>query len=219
MFCSHCGTQVDDGANFCKKCGAKLGPAGEPVSPAPAQTPRPVTAPPISAPVQSAPPSSPSSPESRSSKGPLFVVAGVVVLLLAGAGIYFGTDVLRQPAKSEAVPSAPPQATVMEAPPATGADAAKLPVELLSRATGESAGNSSSSSSGGGATPGTYQTIRPTSVHEAPSASAKVVAKIDSGIPVNVVGSNGDWLEVRSKSGKPPGFIPRGDATLTEPAR
>jgi hypothetical protein len=63
---------------------------------------------------------------------------------------------------------------------------------------------------------GTYETLRDTSVFESPSGSAKVVASIPRGVRVNVVGSTGSWLEVRSKSGKPPGYIRRGDATFVE---
>src|SRR5262245_7358850 len=214
MFCSHCGTQVAEGANFCNKCGAKVSQAVAPASPAPTATPPPVT-PRVSPSVQSA--SIPSSSQAtRSSKGMLFGLAGVAVIILAGAGVYFGTDLLRPPAKSEPPPSTPASAKVMEAPPAFGLDAPKPPVELLSNQTGEGAGSAPAASSG--ATPGTYQTTRPTSVYDAPSATAKIVANIDSGVPVNVVGSKGEWLEVRSKSGRPPGFIRSGDATLAEPA-
>lgn len=217
MFCSQCGTQVAEGANFCNKCGAKLSQTAAPASPAPTAAPPPVTPRPVSAASQAA--SIPSSTEAKgSSKGMLFGLAGVAVIVLAGAGVYFGTDLLREPAKSEPPPStaaAPPK--VMEAPRAAGSDAPKPPTELLSTQSGETAGSAPAAS--GGATPGTYQTTRPTTVYEAPSASAKVVANIDSGVPVNVVGSNGEFLEVRSKSGKPPGFIRSADATLTEPAK
>lgn len=59
--------------------------------------------------------------------------------------------------------------------------------------------------------PGTYETIRSTDLFAEPSLSSKVVSSIDSGIRVNVVGANGEWLEVRSRFGNPPGFIRRGD--------
>jgi hypothetical protein len=63
---------------------------------------------------------------------------------------------------------------------------------------------------------GVYETLRSTNVFEEPSASSRIVANIPGGVRVNVVGSTGSWLEVRSKSGKPPGFIRRGDATFVE---
>ncbi|MBI2088091.1 MAG: hypothetical protein HYT78_05020 [Deltaproteobacteria bacterium] len=42
------------------------------------------------------------------------------------------------------------------------------------------------------------------------------MATIRQGTRVTVVGSRGEWLEVRSKHGNPPGFIPREDAMLVE---
>jgi hypothetical protein len=33
---------------------------------------------------------------------------------------------------------------------------------------------------------------------------------------INVVGSQGDWLQVRSKHGKPPGYIRRDDAMFRQ---
>src|SRR5262245_56603867 len=137
MFCSQCGTQVAEGANFCNKCGAKLGQAATAPSPAPPATPASVKPPPVSPAVQSASVPSPSQ-TTRSSKGMLFGLAGVAVIILAAAGIYFGTDVLRAPAKSEPVPNTTSvPAKVMEAPRAAGPDAPKPPVELLSKQTGE----------------------------------------------------------------------------------
>jgi Bacterial SH3 domain len=59
-----------------------------------------------------------------------------------------------------------------------------------------------------------YQTVRSTSVFEEPSASSRKVGSIPNGNRVRVIGSMGDWLEVRSKQGRSPGFIRRDDAVL-----
>jgi TolA-binding protein len=59
-----------------------------------------------------------------------------------------------------------------------------------------------------------YETVRSTSVFEEPSASSRKVGSIPNGTKVRVVSSTGDWLEVRSKSGRPPGFIRQDDAVL-----
>ena len=59
-----------------------------------------------------------------------------------------------------------------------------------------------------------YQTVRSTSVFEEPSASSQKVGSIPNGTKVRVVGSADDWLEVRSKQGRAPGFIRRDDAVL-----
>src|SRR5882724_4632319 len=65
---------------------------------------------------------------------------------------------------------------------------------------------------------GVYQTIRPTSVYEEPSASSRVLSQINKGTRVNVVRSLGDWLEVRSKSNNPTGFVRRDDMTFVTKA-
>ena len=60
--------------------------------------------------------------------------------------------------------------------------------------------------------PGVYETTRPTSVYENPSSAARVISQIDRGTRLNVVSSAGDWLEVRSKRGNPPGYVRSDDA-------
>jgi len=64
------------------------------------------------------------------------------------------------------------------------------------------------------AEPGTYEAIRSTSVYESPSGSARIITRITKGTRINVVRSVGDWLEVRSNRGNPPGFILWNDAML-----
>jgi hypothetical protein len=59
---------------------------------------------------------------------------------------------------------------------------------------------------------GVYETTRPTSVHEDPSSSSRVIAQIDKGTRINVASSAGGWLEVRSKHGNPPGYVRSDDA-------
>jgi hypothetical protein len=59
---------------------------------------------------------------------------------------------------------------------------------------------------------GIYETTRPTSVHEDPSSSSRVISQIERGTRINVVGSTGGWLEVRSRRGNPPGYVRSDDA-------
>ncbi len=66
------------------------------------------------------------------------------------------------------------------------------------------------------AEPGSYEVIRTTSVYKEPSESSRKVSTIQRGTRVMVVGSAGEWLEVRSKHSNPPGFIRRDDATFVE---
>jgi hypothetical protein len=61
---------------------------------------------------------------------------------------------------------------------------------------------------------GIYETLRQTTVYEEPSSSARPVAQIGKGTEVTVVRSIGEWLEVRSKHGKPPGYIRPDDVKL-----
>jgi hypothetical protein len=98
-----------------------------------------------------------------------------------------------------AVPSSPRESPAARAPEAR--EAASPPKQS------EQAGSLLSP-----ADPGTYETLRTTLVFEEPSRSSRTVATIGPGTRVTVVGSRGEWLEVRSKHGKPPGFVRREDA-------
>lgn len=68
------------------------------------------------------------------------------------------------------------------------------------------------------ASPGVYEVIRPTTVHEEPSARARAVAMIGKGTKITVISASGEWLEVRSRQGKPPGFIRLDDAMFVRGA-
>jgi hypothetical protein len=192
----------------------------------------------------------------------------VIVVVGLGAGIYFGTDLLREPAKQESVAMQQPAVTTPETPvpppieeakpitegtdssatsmvqpqpaelppsPPPPVEAYKSQPEPRSKVSGETYTQQAPArpaaqspvappparslpgpavASRSPADPGMYETIRPTIVFDGPSPSSRVVANIGAGIRVNVVGSNGDWLEVRSKHGKPPGFIRRDDAVI-----
>lgn len=59
---------------------------------------------------------------------------------------------------------------------------------------------------------GVYVTTRPTAVHENPSSSSRVISQIEGGTRINVIGSTGGWLEVRSRRGNPPGYVRADDA-------
>jgi len=214
MFCTQCGNQVDEGKNFCGNCGARAGKAAEPDSGAGT---RPFAA-----------------ASANSANRSIIVVGGIVFVLIAGtAGLYFGTDLLRKsdyasnddrPGRSAATAGSPgpmedrpgrPAATVGASRPADdrpGRPAGTVGAPPPS-ATRSSAPAVASRPAGGA---GVYETLRSTSVFEEPSASSRIVSNIPGGVRVNVVGATGSWLEVRSKSGNPPGFIRRSDATFVE---
>jgi chromosome segregation ATPase len=52
-----------------------------------------------------------------------------------------------------------------------------------------------------------YEVIQPTRVFSAPRADSQLIANIEPGTEVNVVDRRDGWLEIRSKHGRPPGFI------------
>jgi predicted RNase H-like nuclease (RuvC/YqgF family) len=54
---------------------------------------------------------------------------------------------------------------------------------------------------------GTFETVRATEVYRGPSENSPLIANIAPGMKLNVVNSSNGWLEVRSKYGRPPGFI------------
>jgi cell division protein FtsL len=68
------------------------------------------------------------------------------------------------------------------------------------------------------AEPGVYEVIRATTVREEPSGSARRITDINKGTKITVVRTVGDWLEVRSKQGNPPGYVRLDDAILVSRA-
>jgi chromosome segregation ATPase len=56
---------------------------------------------------------------------------------------------------------------------------------------------------------GTFETVRATQVYGGPSENSPQIASIGPGTKLNVVDSSNGWLEIRSKHGRPPGFIRR----------
>jgi small-conductance mechanosensitive channel len=69
------------------------------------------------------------------------------------------------------------------------------------------------------ARPGVYETARATEVYDRPARSGRVIARISGGTRINVVAGEGEWLEVVSKRGNPPGYILRADARPADPSR
>jgi Bacterial SH3 domain len=54
---------------------------------------------------------------------------------------------------------------------------------------------------------GTFEITRPTQVYSRPSDSSQLIANIEPGMRINVVDSRDGWLEIRSKYGRPSGFV------------
>jgi myosin heavy subunit len=54
---------------------------------------------------------------------------------------------------------------------------------------------------------GTFKTIRPTELFSGPSEDSALIASIRPGMKINVIDSRGGWLEIRSRHGRPSGFV------------
>jgi chromosome segregation ATPase len=54
---------------------------------------------------------------------------------------------------------------------------------------------------------GTFEITRPTQVYSGPSDTSPRIANIEPGMKINVVDSRDGWLEIRSKHGRPSGFV------------
>jgi len=217
MSCTQCGAQISEGQRFCGNCGARVIEAEAAADGDPSSSARPEW-----------PSATP--PRTRSGINQPLVIAAVVALLVvaAGAGIYFGTDLLRRPSGGEEIarsdyppdtsqdtggsPPEPLPAPAEETPKPRAGSAQRKPPASRTRPSGPAVASRNTAAAG------TYEAVRDTSVYESPSASSKVVASIPRGYTVTVVGSTGNWLEVRSRSGNPPGYIRRSDA-LPAPRR
>src|ERR1051326_437196 len=60
------------------------------------------------------------------------------------------------------------------------------------------------------------ETTRTTFVRAGPGNQFRIVARIPAGVRVNVVGRQGSWLEIVSKHGNPPGYVPYTDLKVPE---
>ena len=63
-------------------------------------------------------------------------------------------------------------------------------------------------------TPSPYKVLRPTAVYSQPREDSRKIATIKPGTKVQVVDDQGDWLKIRSKHGRPPGFIKKDSVKL-----
>jgi len=59
---------------------------------------------------------------------------------------------------------------------------------------------------------GWYQVVSPSVLRTAPREASPIVVRLRPGTRVRVVGQEGEWLEVRSVSNRPSGFLYRADA-------
>jgi acyl transferase domain-containing protein len=119
------------------------------------------------------------------------VFAGVIILVIVCAVTIKKILVKEVPISRDPIVF-PPEATTVERVPEP---VSKPPIKAAPRVRGA------------------FQTVRPTQVFSGPSEDSELIANISQGTKVNVVDSKDGWLEIRSKHGRPPGFI-RQEATV-----
>ena len=64
---------------------------------------------------------------------------------------------------------------------------------------------------------GTFKITYSTEVYSQPSDTSRLIANIKPGMKINVVDSRDGWLEIRSKHGRPPGFVRQAAAVRIDP--
>jgi hypothetical protein len=140
------------------------------------------------------------------------VVAGILILFFAGKWVFYpgsteSPDVALRQEEPRAEPEEPaksPEAGREQEPPPSKPQKsprpepqAKVSEKPYVRRPAE---------------PGIYQTLRRTPVRSRPNSSATVLDELGSNTRLNVVGSEGDWLIVRSNKLKTVVYVKRDDA-------
>jgi chromosome segregation ATPase len=87
----------------------------------------------------------------------------------------------------QSIPIEPGSETLKRSSPASGAN--EIPKQIRRRVQG------------------TYKITRSTQVYSEPSDTSRLIVNIKPGMKINVVDSRDGWLEIRSKHGRPPGFV------------
>ena len=125
MFCVECGTQMEQGKNFCGNCGARVARPAEPENEsegkagpgvAPVKTPASGGSSGNDPRREQSLPVSPSGENGGTNKL-LMVAAGIAILVLGTAGVYFGTDLFQPTASRTPAPVSEPLEKATEAPP------------------------------------------------------------------------------------------------------
>jgi hypothetical protein len=132
-----------------------------------------------------------------------------VLVLVGGASLYFNGAwrdiVLMSSSKANDHPEGQPANTPSANETASVRDSAATPKKNKSRVIPPATTTPSTTTS--------YQIIRSTRVFSEPNESSRPVARVDAGTEISVVATREEWLEVRSRHGRPPGFI-RKDAAV-----
>lgn len=152
--------------------------------------------------------------QTQQGRRPMYAAAAVVVLLAAGAAIYhteawrFAT--LGLAGRDTPVAEQPSNGNI--ARDRAGATSAEgdNPMETATPRRNVAAARSAALSGA------RYEVVRSTRVFSQPNDSSRPLARVEAGMEINVVGARDEWLEVRSRHGRPPGFIKRDTAVVKD---
>jgi hypothetical protein len=138
--------------------------------------------------------------------------AGAAVLLLAAGGAIYLKDARQYKslgaARVATPPAAPPGADDAEPERADVAAAATEKTTETRIAPRPGADTQSAKTAGVN-----YEVVRSTRIFSQPNDASQPLARVEAGMEINVVGVQEDWLEVRSRHGRPSGFI-KSDAAV-----
>jgi hypothetical protein len=142
----------------------------------------------------------------------VYMVSAVALLLVAAVSVYFALpwhEIIFGPAGQE--------------------DRFVVSQSEKSVATKKAAGTDNSGAKTGEKAPGqlalpkkiaprgaSYEVVRSTRVFSRPNESSRPLSRVEAGMEINVIGARDDWLEVRSRHGRPPGFIKKDTAVMKQ---
>ncbi|HEX9661342.1 MAG TPA: hypothetical protein VGB27_03575 [Candidatus Binatia bacterium] len=152
--------------------------------------------------------------ETQQDRRPMYAAAAVVVLLAASAAIYY-TEAWRfatlgLPGRDTPVAEPPSNGNI--ARDRAGATSAEGDNPMETAIPRRNAAAARSAALGGAR----YEVVRSTRVFSQPNDSSRPLARVEAGMEINVVGARDEWLEVRSRHGRPPGFIRSDTAVMKD---
>jgi hypothetical protein len=139
----------------------------------------------------------------------LYGATFAVLLLVGGASLYLNGASRETTLRSSSDTNVEPEGQIANTSPADdtarAGDYPKTPNENTARVTPPATPTLSTTTS--------YEIVRSTRVFSQPNESSRPVARVDAGTEISVVAARDEWLEVRSRHGRPPGFV-RKDAAV-----
>jgi hypothetical protein len=142
----------------------------------------------------------------------IFPAAAVVLLLVAWVSVYFARGwhaTASKPAQQVEFRGEGQSQESLVTASVLNADA-----DYNHRMSDENPPPKASPSKKGAPAGASYEVVRSTRVFSQPNESSRPLARIEVGMEIHVVGARDDWLEVRSRHGRPSGFIKKDAVVL-----